>query len=344
MALNRLLSAALHAGRRRFAQPSRQRAVLSAVILATLFGGSAWLSEDARANFSDSAGFSGRGGATCIACHTAAPFPLTPPPAAAILEGLPAEGWEVGKTYTLTIRVEGGPQAMPAPAPQGGFDLSLDAGTVAVPAGSEDLLRTPNPQEITYRPAGTMMREWQVEWTAPSLAERPRDVHVWLAVLAANGNHVVATNTSDGGERLDSAASLTAQVPPSAGTQDAWRALPLLPPAAQAEVVGDLRSVVSGRHADGNATHIAWRVDGGAWRQRETGADWAIRLDGLAAGQHRVDVRSEGADRASPDVPVLFDVPGLDLPGDRDAPGPPAAFLLLLLACLAILARSRPHP
>src|SRR5436853_5440481 len=86
--------------------------LLSSLALAGLLAGAAWAAQDAQANFAASPGFSGRNGATCLACHTVAPVGHVD--ATAVLQGLPA-GWEVGKTYTLTIRVEGGPTAMPAP-------------------------------------------------------------------------------------------------------------------------------------------------------------------------------------------------------------------------------------
>lgn len=314
--------------------------LLAAAALAAVLGGSAWLAQDAAANFADAAGFSGRGGATCVACHTVAPFPFTPPPATAVLEGLP-EAWDAGQAYALTVRVEGGPPAMPAPAPQGGFDLAMDGGLLAVPAGSEGLLRAPTEQEVTYLPAGTLMREWQVHWTAPTLAAEPRPVQVWLAVLAANGNHVVASNASDGGERLDASAHLALAVPPSQATLDAWRALPLLPPEGRAETL-EPYVLLAGRHADRNATHLGWRVDGGAWQERATGPDWRLRLDGLGPGPHTVDYRSEGAGRASPEQRLAVDVPGfaVGLPGGRETPALPLPLLLAALGALSLATRS----
>ncbi|HUR25940.1 MAG TPA: hypothetical protein VM327_08020, partial [Candidatus Thermoplasmatota archaeon] len=277
-------------------------------------------------------------------CHTVAPFPSAPAPAAAELAGLPA-AWEAGKTYRLTVRVTGGPEPLPAPAPQGGFDLSIDGGAFAVPEGFEGKLRVPNEQEITYLPQGTLMREWQVDWTAPDLASltgKPTERKVWLAVLAANGNHVIATNTSDGGERFDSAANLTASVPPSEATAAAWRAMPLLPPTATANATTSSVQV-EGRHADGNATRVWWRLDDGAWEDRETGPEWRIRFDGLSAGGHTLDYRSEGEDRRSADQSLEFTVPGfaVDLPGDRDSPAPAPFVLVFPLLAVAIL-RNRP--
>lgn len=312
-------------------------ALLSAAILACLLAGSAWLAQDASANFAASPGFSGRNGATCLACHTVAPIGHVD--ATAIIEGLP-ESWTPGQTYHLSIRVEGGPQAMPAPQPQGGLDLSIDGGALSVPAPMQGLLRTPNPQEITYLPAGTLMRAWQADWTAPNLAERPADRHVWLAVLAADGNHVVATNTSDGGERFDSAANLTATVPPSDAALAAWRGLPLLAPTATVEVHGG-DAHLEGRHADGNATSVLWRLDGGPWASRASGPAWRIDLEGLRAGAHRLDFRSEGSDRRSPDQTVSFEVPGLVLPGSRASPGPGFGAVVLIAVVLATV-RNRP--
>lgn len=315
--------------------------LLSAAVLAGLLAGSAWLAQDAGANFAASPGFSGRTGPTCLACHTEAP--VGHETAAAALDGLPVE-WEPGKTYRLTIRVEGGPTAMPAPAPQGGFDLSIDGGSFAVPAGFEGKERIPNPQEITYLPDGTLMREWQADWTAPGLESRPSAHGVWLAVLAANGNHVVAANTSDGGERFDSVASLTATIAPAPSALEAWKALPLLAPEASATVDGEGAAQVAGRHLDGNATSIVWSLDGGDWQSRSTGAEWRIRLEGLSPGSHRLTYRSEGSDRVSPEASLGLDVPGfaLDLGHGHDAPAPAVLPLLALLATVLLVRRPRP--
>lgn len=316
--------------------------LLAATLLLGLLPGAAWLAQDAHATFAASPGFSGRAGATCISCHTLAPFPLDPPPATAELEGLPA-AWEAGQTYRLTIRVTGGPAAMPPPAPQGGFDLSIDGGSFAIPEGSEARLTIPNPQEITYRPDGTLMREWQVDWTAPALLTKPTERQAWLAVVSANGNHVIATNTSDGGERFDAVANLTTRFPPSQATVEAWRAMPLLAPTATANATAESVQV-EGRHTDGNASRVWWRLDGGVWQDRETGPEWRVRFDGLAAGSHTLDFRSEGEDRRSPDQTLRFTVPGfvVDLPGGRDTPSPGALALLVLLGAIVLALRNRP--
>lgn len=302
----------------------------------------------AAANFADAAGFSGRAGATCLACHTPAPDPASglEPTAQAILDGLPAT-WDLGRSYNLTVRVTGGPPAMPAPQPQGGFDLSFGGGTLALPPGTESLLRVvgDTQQEITYRPAGTLQREWQVTWTAPNLADLsapPPAVPVWLAVLAANGNHVIATNTSDGGERLDASASLQATLPASEAAQAAWQALPLLQPSAGITLAGD-RVMVEGRHGDGNATRLLWSLDGQPWQARDTAPAWRLELPN-DAGEHVLLLRSEGAGRTSQDVTFAFGEPTLGdvLRNPGKSTPTPLSLPVLALAVALILRRSNP--
>lgn len=290
-------------------------------------------------NFADAAGFSGRAGVTCLACHTVAPVGHVE--AQAELKGLP-EAWDPGQTYRLDIAVLGGPAAMPAPAPQGGFDLDVGAGRLVLPAGTEDQLRLVGEHEATYKPAGTLMRAWSVDWVAPGLEQYPAPVPVWLAVMAANGNHVIALNGSDGGERFDSTAALQASVPPSPAALAAWRALPLAPPTANA-TRADGAWVLEGRHADGNASRLLWSVDGGPWQAKDTATAWRLELAGLD-GDHRVALRSEGRERSSPDTVVpLAGPPGLldKVTGGKSAPLPPA-LPLLALALLAIARKLSP--
>ncbi len=305
--------------------------------LVALLIAAAVASQLAAANFAASPGFSGRAGVTCLACHTVAPVGHVE--AQAMLDGLP-EAWDPGQSYTLDIAVLGGPQAMPAPAPQGGFDLDVGAGRLALPAGTEDKLRLVGDHEATYLPAGTLQREWTVEWVAPGLESYPAPVPVWLAVVSANGNHVVATNTSDGGERFDSVAALQVSVPPSPAAIAAWRALPLAAPAANATRTGDGAWTLDGRHLDGNATRLLWSVDGGPWQAKDTGATWKLALTGLG-GDHRVALRSEGLERSSPDTALTLSSPGLldKVPGGKSVPLPPP--LPLAALAFATLVRRR---
>lgn len=267
------------------------------LILCLAATSTAWL---ASANFAGSDGFSGRTGSTCGACHTMPS--LYADDAKANLTGLPRV-WEAGATYPLHIAVFGGPQAMPAPQPQGGFELAVSQGTLAPASGFEALLRNANAQDITYRPAGTLMRAWDVTWTAPRVADLtqpPAETKVWLAVLAANGNHVAATNVSDGGERFDSFDALTATVAPSPTVVDAWRRLPLVAPVVEAKLVG-ATWLVSGEQADGAATGVQWSLDGGPLASRHTGPSWELQF-ALAPGEHSLAVHSVGSGRVSPDV------------------------------------------
>lgn len=301
---------------------------------------SVWAVGSADANFGAAEGFSGRSGATCIACHTVAPFGHEP--ATAFLEGLPGS-WTPGQSYALTLRVTGGPPAMPAPQPQGGFALASNGGRYALDAGTEALLRLVSDTEVTYRAEGTLMREWHTTWTAPDLARAPRPIQHWLAVLSANGNHVIAGGAADGGERFDSAADLSVVVPPSEAAWEVWRAIPLVAPQADGTVTGRDGSI-EGRHDDLNATALGWRLDGGAWSSRDTAAAWRIALPDLEPGTHRIEVRSEGSQRRSAPVAVTLAIEGALGPlTPRGAPEASPVALSFILVCLAAAAR-RSHP
>lgn len=293
-----------------------------------------WAVHEAGANFAAADGFSGQGGVTCTSCHQP-PHP-TDDTAEAHLEGLPAT-WLPGAVYPLTIRVTGGPPALPAPAPQGGFDLAADAGTFAPDPARPELFRSPSPHEITYTAAGTQMRAWHVTWTAPGLTARPAPAHLWLAVLAANGNHVVAANASDGGETFDSTAATTATVPPDAAALAQWEALPLIPPTARATAAADGSWTVDGEHNDANATELLLRLDGGAWALRETGREWRVAVP---AGAHVLDFRSDGSGRTSPVQTLAFGgTESSPSPASHTAPLPFAAALLAIALAFAEIRR-----
>jgi hypothetical protein len=196
----------------------------------------------------------------------------------------------------LRIRVTGGPDPLPPPQAQGGFGLATSAGVLRG-ALDESLFHQVEPTEITYSAAGTQMREWSVEWAAPGLETRPEPVRFWLAVLAANGNHIIALGRADGGETLDSAAHLETAVPPSPAALEAWRALPLRAPRAELTALPDGSWAILGSHEDANATHLAYRLDGGPWRSRETAPSWRLAVPSGAAV---VEYRSEGLERESP--------------------------------------------
>lgn len=312
----------------------RLNLLAAAGITVLVFG----LIADVEANFAAVDGFSGRNGPTCLACHTEAPMTT---PATIHLDGLP-EAWTAAASAELTIRIEGGPVARPAPQPQGGFELAVSHGTLAPGPTMDGLLRNSGPDSITYTPEGTLRRTWQVTWQAPELAELdapPGPVTFWLSGIAADGGHLVAAGLPDQAERFDAVSSLVASVPPSDTLAAAWLDTPLLLPTTRIEVA--TATTIRGHHEDPLADAVAWRIDGGDWTRRTTGPDWRLEL-ALPSGGHTIDVRSEGAGRASD--AVRFDVE-LDAaqPGAVDAPSlGVAGGLLALGAFVAVASRRRP--
>jgi hypothetical protein len=256
------------------------------------------------ANFAAVDGFSGRTGFDCTSCHNQ---PIQDD-AIAILEGLPG-AWNYGVSYTLTVRVEGGPIANPI-GPQGGFEMDSNGGTFAIPAEFDGLLRLTD-DGATYLPDGTFMREWNVIWNAPSLSQQPFDVSFWLAAVSANGNHDARTNTSVQGEFGDSVATLQLTIPASTAAVESWAAIPLTAP-----TTSRAGGLITGDHTDKNATGIRYSIAGGDWIERATGQSWRIETDAS------VEVYSVGSGRVSDAVAVE---------GVQNAPWPMWPVLLLFL-------------
>ena len=75
---------------------------------------------------------------------------------------LPA-GYEVGKTYNLTVRITGGPTAK-TDGPQGGFYLDVSAGELEAIDG----LVAASGKEATHTSAGNKVRTWSLQWVAPA--------------------------------------------------------------------------------------------------------------------------------------------------------------------------------
>ena len=302
------------------------------VVAALIFVGAtaAWTSS---ANFAAADGFTGRNGFDCTSCHVD-PLPMVED-AEAFLDGVP-DAWMPGTTYPMTIRIEGGPPAAPAPQPQGGFEIESSDGYFSPGPGFADLVRFSPTGSLTYKPAGTLMRSWDVVWNAPSLADLAREpdtIGIWLAVVSASGNHVIATNTSDQGEKFDSVATLHVTIPVAAETISMWRDFPLATP-----VVADVKRVgpyieVSGYHADDHATTLAWKSGDAQWQSRDTSVSWRLRMNPQDVGS-RLEIRSVGENRTSPSYLVWDDDGVLSgdvsrpddgsmdrLVGDKDMPG-----------------------
>ncbi len=310
----------------------------AALVLATW-----WSVQEAQGNFAASPGFSGRSGFTCLVCHQ--PPSPTHDDATAVLEGVP-DTWDLNTTYTFTIRVEGGPPALPAPAPQGGFDIAVDAGRLSID-GQDDLLRQEGATEITYEPAGTLMRQWHVTWRAPSLDEQPAPATVWVAVIAANGNHVAALEADDLGESLDSTDALQVTIPPSATAIAAWNTLPLLAPTLTYDAAARM---VHGTQQDRLADSYRITLDNDTFSERTTPGELLFYVGGAGPGSHIVSVVAAGAGRLSP--PAILAIPASDAAVDdgndadgeaRTSPTPPAVAALLLILGLAATHRSK-HP
>ena len=292
-----------------------------------------------QADFAAQTGFSGRV-ADCSQCH---PAPLTDNDAVAILEGLP-ETWMPGETYPLRVAVEGGPPAAPDPQPKGGFEIEASVGSFAGAPGTDGLFRSDRPERMTYEPPGTLMRQWDIEWTAPGLGARPAPVGFWLAVVSANGNHVIATNTSDLGEHGDATDAIHITVQPDPEAEAAWIALPLSPPRIDGGIdlvakTGTL-GTIQGRQTDGNATVLAYRYDDAPWQSRDATGAWRLQVP-FEAGVHTLTLRSEGADRVSPPVTLTLegrsDGPETPQVANEEAPLP----VILMLAALVGAAWTR---
>lgn len=313
-----------------------------ALVAAAVFVAAAGAATVVQADFAAATGFSGRYGFTCVSCHIEPPDAV--PPATLDVTGIPTE-WSPGSAYEVTITVDAGPPPMPAPAPQGGFEIDTDVGRFTIPDSMDGLLRQNAPNMMTYTPEGTLRRTWQVTWHAPTAQEStgiPGTATFWIAAVAANGNHNAELNVSALGETGDRVRALVVQSLPAQDALDAWYALPLLAPVpAVAHVTADdgEQVAIDGRHGDANATHLEWRIDGGAWQSRATQQEWRLVLTDLEPGEHQLSIRSAGAGRVSTDADVtvvveggLFDAIG----GDRGIPSmtPLVAGALLLAAAV----------
>lgn len=276
-----------------------------------LFGATVGLAmvQTGDATFNAATGFSGRHGFTCTSCHNVpdrGPLggeQIYDPPAQVVVEGVP-ERWDPEASYRIEISVTGGPPALAAPAPQGGFEIEADAGFFSAPSDMADLVDVYTPGAVTYTVAGAMVREWAVVWHPPPVNTEPQPVTFWIAAMAANGNHVVAAGASDGGELLDSVDNTTARSVPSPAAMAAWYEIRMDPPTVTAPAAAQPFEPITltGTHTDPDATHLGYRIDEGTWERMETGVAWTLRLDGLTPGEHAIWLRSEAGERRSEPV------------------------------------------
>jgi hypothetical protein len=96
------------------------------------------------------------------------------------MDGIP-DRFAAGMTYTFDISFAGGPE--PTGTNQGGFNLHLSAGTLALVNVTTTQLMD---GEVTHTSAGNDQRAWQVNWTAPDSDEGVVDIR--LHVNSVNGD------------------------------------------------------------------------------------------------------------------------------------------------------------
>jgi hypothetical protein len=100
------------------------------------------------------------------------------------ITGLPAS-YTPGQTYTVTVTVSGGPPPGGANA-EGGFNLFVSDGTLAVPGGAVDVQVNGPARQATHTLAGNDQRSWNVEWHAPAAGAGTVDFQA--AAMSVNGD------------------------------------------------------------------------------------------------------------------------------------------------------------
>ena len=126
-------------------------------------------------------GSPGDNGATCTSCHSYSGSGYSP---AFDVAGIPADGYQAGQTYQLTLSVSNvstakkGFEACVEDAShqkQGVFN-NVDGNTQAIQSNTY----------ITHTSAGNTQSQWTFNWTAP--ASLQGDLTLYFAVNMANGN------------------------------------------------------------------------------------------------------------------------------------------------------------
>ncbi len=246
------------------------------------------------ADFAAAPGFSGRV-ADCSSCHRP---PVEGDDAQVAITGIPAD-WLPDTNYDWLVDVTGGPQTIPT-GPQAGFEVEVLDGTLSPGPEASGDVRGFHDRQATYTEDGVFQRQWSVTWTSPGLDQYPAPITVWVAGLAANGNHN-PLNASAAGEQGDSVATMRYTIPPAAAALDAWRAMPLMPPAIDQVVPRDGGHTIHGRMLDDNATAVEV-FDGRQWVQRPAGPSWRL----VVQGDEDIRLRASGAERTSPEL--LIDI------------------------------------
>jgi len=116
-------------------------------------------------------GIKGKSQTGCGGCHGSSPSAGT----SVIISGLPG-AYEPSESYSLTITVT----STDVPGNDGGFDLSVTAGTLVVTDSTNTKLLN---GDLTHTDLGWHQRSWSFNWTAPTSGE----VIFYVAGLAADG-------------------------------------------------------------------------------------------------------------------------------------------------------------
>ncbi len=227
------------------------------------------------------AGYSGKGGTTCTACHSSGT-------ASAVTMALPATVTS-GSTYTLTLNEVAG-------SGSGGLDVAGSAGTFTAGTGTKVL------SGELVQSGGSSTHSWTFSWTAPTVTASTAATLYGAAMDSYGGNTgtVVATTT----------------VMPAVATKPAMTLAPTSlsfsyqiggsNPAAQTVAVGSSTSTAFSYTA---TTATAWLT---TTASGTTPGSLSIGVNptGLAAGTYTgaVAVASTGASNSPQSVPVTLTV------------------------------------
>lgn len=116
-------------------------------------------------------------------CHSAAPSTDVQ----VVVTGFPTT-YQPGKTYTLTVTKDGGPDS--TSAIEGGFYFEVSAGRLAVPETMAGKVQVVGGTAATHTAVGARQGIWAIEWTAPGSGL----VNAKAFVNAVNGD---GTNSPD---------------------------------------------------------------------------------------------------------------------------------------------------
>lgn len=160
---------------------NRSRLLLAVVLGSLVLASLAIIPSDAYMAGQPDAGTYGGCGSTTLGagCHSTAPAS----DASLSVVGFP-QTYEAGKTYTVTVSLEG-PEPTKA-TNTGGFFLGVSDGELSVPSATEGKARVFSKTTATHTAQGNDQRTWTLYWQAPAAGT----VTVTAYGNAVNGNEV----------------------------------------------------------------------------------------------------------------------------------------------------------